>query len=402
MNVVFLTLSRITDMNDRGIYIDLLRKFRNEGHQVYVVCPFERRFGHRTELFESEGVKVLGVKVLNIQKTHFLEKGIATLLLEHQYAHAINKYLKGIKFDLILYSTPPITLAGVVKRLKAMNPHAHSYLLLKDIFPQNAVDLGMIKEGGLLHRHFRKQECELYRLSDYIGCMSPANVDFVVKYNPGVNPEKVEIAPNSVELGGASLVDDRMAVRRQFDLPTDKPVFIYGGNLGKPQGIDYLIACMEAVKERKDCFFVIIGTGTEYAKLAQWYATNKPGNVKVMAGLPKTDYDRLVQVCDVGLIFLDRRFLIPNYPSRLLSYMEYKMPILACTDVHTDIGSIAQENGYGYWCESRHTSDFVKLVDRYVSDPASIAVMGQKGYDFLKAHYTVDVTYEAVMRHFKD
>ena len=93
--------------------------------------------------------------------------------------------------------------------------------------------------------------------------------------------------------------------------------------------------------------FVVVGNGTEYSKLEDWYQNNITDNVKLMSRLPKEDYDMLVSSCDVGLIFLDHRFTIPNYPSRLLSYLEYKMPIICCTDPNTDIGRIAEENGYG-------------------------------------------------------
>lgn len=399
MNVIFLTLSRITNIRDRGIYTDLLRKFRDEGHSVFVVCPFERRLGKKTRLYESDGVKILGVKVLNIQKTNWVEKGLGTVLLESQYMRAVRHYLKAETFDLILYSTPPITLAGVVGRLKKRNPRARTYLLLKDIFPQNAVDLEMLKEGGLLHRYFRRKEKELYRLSDYIGCMSPANVEFLLRHNPEIAPCKVELAPNSVDPESAVFADDRDAVRREFGLPVNKPIFIYGGNLGKPQGIDFLIACLEANRTRTDCYFMVIGTGTEYDKLNRWYAAGEHPNMRLCPGMPKADYDRLVRSCDVGLIFLDHRFLIPNYPSRLLSYMEYKMPVLAATDVCTDIGSIAQVNGYGFWCESTDVAAFTALVDRYVFHPEMIRPMGECAYRFLLENYLVDHTYGKIVSH---
>jgi glycosyltransferase involved in cell wall biosynthesis len=118
-----------------------------------------------------------------------------------------------------------------------------------------------------------------------------------------------------------------------------------------------------------------------------------------MEALPKADYDMLVRSCDVGLIFLDHRFTIPNYPSRLLSYLEYKMPVLCATDVNTDIGKIAEENGYGYWCESVKPEDFTALVDKVLA--ADRKAMGERGYEFLKQNYLVEHTYNAIMKHLK-
>ena len=319
MNVIFLTVSRIRDIKTRGIYTDLMRKFRDEGHQVYIVSPVERQFGLPTELKGMDGVHILNVKTLNVQKTNVVEKGIGTLLLETQYKKAIKKYLGHISFDLILYSTPPITLNNVVGYLKDKNPQAITYLLLKDIFPQNAVDLGMFSKKSLFYKMFRRKEVQLYKKSDYIGCMSPANVDFVLKHNPFIPKEKVELAPNSIELIVKEETFDYKAIRLKYKLPLEKPIFIYGGNLGKPQGIDFLIRCLDVNKDRTDCHFLIVGNGTEYGKLESWYKQAKPKSVSLYARLPKEDYDILVQSCDVGLIFLDHRFLIPNFPSRLLS-----------------------------------------------------------------------------------
>ena len=406
MNVIFLTLVRIDNIEGRGIYQDLMRKFRDEGHQVYIVTPSERRLGQNTNLKESNGVKILNVKTLNIQKTNVVEKGIGTLLLERQYKAAIKKYLGDIKFDLITYSTPPITFTNVVKYLKKENPQAITYLQLKDIFPQNAVDIGMFGEKSVFNWYFRKKEKALYKVSDFIGCMSPANVKFVVEHNPEIKANRVEIAPNSIDLKEEreELTDSEQRkaanyyIRKKYDLPTDKPIFIYGGNLGKPQGIGYLVKCLEANKNRKDCYFVVVGSGTDYNLISDWYEMNKDKNVKLMSSLPKEDYDLLVKHCDVGLIFLDHRFTIPNYPSRLLSYLEYKMPVICATDVNTDIGKIAEENGYGYWCESVKPESFTALVDKMLASDRK--AMGEKGYQFLKDNYLVEHTYNAIMKHF--
>lgn len=407
MNVIFLTLVRISNIDERHIYADLMREFRDEGHHVYIVTAAERRLGQETSLVDSHGVKILNVKTLNVQKTNIVEKGIGTLLIESQFKAAIKKYLGDVKFDLITYSTPPITFTNVVKYLKHENPQAISYLQLKDIFPQNAVDIGMMSKTGvkgLLYKFFRKKEKALYKVSDYIGCMSPANVEFVLKHNLEIDASSVEVAPNSVELRDVRLEDEqekaeRYYIRKKYELPTDKPIFIYGGNLGKPQGIDYLVKCLEANKKRTDCYFVVVGTGTEYPRLEEWYHQNNNMNVKVMQGLPKADYDLLVKHCDVGMIFLDHRFTIPNYPSRLLSYLENKMPVLCATDENTDIGKIAEENGYGYWCESVKPEDFTALVDKMLTSDRK--AMGEKGYEFLKNNYLVEHTYNAIMAHFK-
>lgn len=321
--------------------------------------------------------------------------------MEYQYQQAIHTYWKDVKFDLILYSTPPITFNKVIASLK-IRYGAKTYLLLKDIFPQNAVDLGMFSKSSLFYWLFRKKEKQLYKLSDYIGCMSPANVEYVLKHNRFVNSNKVEVCPNSIELKkGNEYLIDRKTLLTKLNIPTNKLLFIYGGNLGRPQGVDFLMDVIEANEARDDTYFIIVGNGTEYGRISQFFEINSPRNSSLLSSLPKEEYDNLVKVCDVGLIFLDRRFTIPNYPSRLLSYLENGMPVLFATDLNTDIGRIAETNGYGMWTESGDLHRFMKLVDNLVSDKDLMKIMGKNAYSYLCANYTVQNSYRIIMKHFE-
>ena len=401
MNILFLTMfSGIENFQSRGIYTDLMRRFRNEGHEVYIVFPRERRLGFSTDLKVHDGVHILGVRTLNVTKTNIVEKGVGQVSIELLYRRAIKKYFKNINFDLILYSTPPITFTKVIEFVKKTNPQAKTYLLLKDIFPQNAVDMGMLSKNGikgLIYNFFRAKEKKLYAISDYIGCMSPANVKYVLEHNPEISKDLVEVAPNSLELVEAEKGEDNTVIAK-YNLPSDKPIFIYGGNLGVPQGIPFLIQCLEANADRDDCHFVVVGTGTYYHKLYDWYQTINPKSATVMEGLPKEDYDKLVQACHVGLIFLDYRFTIPNFPSRLLSYLEYSMPIISCTDPNCDMGYIAEENGFGFYVPSNDVSAFTQAVDKILA--SDIRAMGEKGNQFMKENYLVANTYDQIMKHF--
>ncbi len=391
----------MNSVEDRGIYTDLMRKFRDKGHKVYIVSPTERRDGLKTSVIEEKGVKILSVRTLNVQKTNVIEKGIGQVSIEFLYKRAIKEYFRGVNFDLILYSTPPITFPKVIEYAKKTNPSAKTYLLLKDIFPQNAVDMGMLSKSGvkgILYKFFRAKEKKLYALTDYIGCMSPANVRYVLEHNPEISPERVEVAPNSLELVEDEKTEDKRVLAK-YNIPTDKPIFIYGGNLGVPQGIPFLIQCLETNADREDCHFVVVGSGTYYQRLADWYQGRQPKAVTVMKGLPKEDYDRLVQACQVGLIFLDYRFTIPNFPSRLLSYLEYKMPVIACTDPNCDTGSIAESNGFGFYAPSNDVAAFTKTVDKMLA--SDMTAMGEKGYQFLKENYLIEHTYNQIIKHFE-
>lgn len=400
MNILFLTTGELESIEAHSIYPDLLRCFRNHGHNVYSVSTYERRVGKETEYIEENGHHALRVKTGNLTKCGTIEKGISTLLIELQYKTAIKKYLSDIKFDLVLYSTPPITLVNVIKYVKKRD-NAKTYLLLKDIFPQNAVDLGMMQTNGvmgLVYKYFRNKERGLYAISDKIGCMSQANVDYVIAHNKEISPQKVEICPNCIDVQQISISEkERATIRRKYGIPLDKKVFVYGGNLGKPQGIPFLIECLKTQEKNQKIYFLIVGNGTEYEKLESYFKEVKPQNMKLMKRLPNEDYDKMVAACDVGMIFLDYRFTIPNFPSRLLSYMQAKIPVLAITDSNTDIGDVIVDGGFGWWCESSNVASFSKKVMDILECES---ILGDRAFLYLNEYYTVEKSYEIIMKNF--
>jgi len=386
---------KINSFSERGIYTDLLSKFYEEGHEVFAVCPIERREKKKTSIRKEREGTILNVKTLNLQKTNIVEKGIGTLAIEYQFLSAIKKYFSKEKFDVIIYSTPPITFYKVINFIKKRD-QAYSYLLLKDIFPQNAVDMQMMKKNGILHKIFVKREKMLYAISDTIGCMSDANRDFIIKHNPDVNPKKVEVNPNSIKpVFFSQNMEEKNSIRLKYKLPTDKKIFIYGGNLGKPQGVDFLLETI-ILAEDKNIFFLIVGSGTEYGRIQKWFSERRPLNALLLAGLPKQEYDFILNSCDVGMIFLHNNFTIPNFPSRLLSYLEMKIPVLAATDLNTDIGNVIEDNKCGYKVISGDANGMLRAIENILCSDTNFNQMKENAWDLLQKEYNVERSYNLI------
>lgn len=400
MNVLFMTIGKMDDIEEHTIYCDLLRYFRDAGHSVYTISPYEKRTGLQTAYEEKNGIHMLHVRTGNVTgMVSLIEKGLAQLSIEPIFIKAIKKYYSNVKFDLVMYSTPPITFCNAIEYVKRRD-NAKTYLLLKDIFPQNAVDIGMMSKSGIkghLYKFFRNKEKKLYGLSDYIGCMSPANVEYVKQNNPEIDNYRVEVCPNCIEVVDKSInAEQRRSIRKKYDIPLEKRVFVYGGNLGKPQGIDFLIECLHSQENSKDNYFLIVGDGTEYGKIEEFVKSSNQNNIRLMKRLPQEDYDTMVGACDVGMIFLDHRFTIPNFPSRVLSYMQAKIPVLACTDSNTDIGKIIEEAGFGSWCESNDVNGFVECVNKIMQ----IQSVAEKEWNYLNKYYSTRNGYDIIMKHF--
>ena len=400
MNILFLTLGKIDSLENHTIYCDLLREFIKKGHSVSTLSP-----GNKKQEKIMYGCIECSLAYVDLDTVrggkNLIKKGFSTIRTGSSFIKGINQYYSNVGFDLVIYTTPPITFVSAVNYVKKRDG-AKTYLLLKDIFPQNAVDIGIMSKSGIkgfLYKYFRRQEKKLYAISDRIGCMSQANVDYVIIHNPEVDPKIVEVCPNSVEVIDKS-VDEytRREIRKKYGIPLDKKVFVYGGNLGKPQGIPFLIECLKKCRDIENAYFLIVGDGTEYGLLENYVGTEKPKNVKLMKRLPKEDYDTMVGACDVGLIFLDHRFTIPNFPSRLLSYMQAKLPVLACTDPNTDIGKVIVDGGFGWWCESNDAEAFMREIKKIMK--SDLIITRENEYQYLIDHYSSEETYKVIMSHF--
>ncbi|KUP22634.1 glycosyltransferase family 4 protein [Paenibacillus sp. DMB5] len=400
MKILFLTLAYPEGENAKNLYVDLMQEFKNRNNEVYVVCQREKRYGKETEMKLESGIHVLRVKTGNVTKTGFIEKGISTLMIESQFIQAIKIHYQNIKFDLVMYSTPPITFVKAVEYIQKRDG-SKTYLLLKDIFPQNAVDLGIIREKSLLWRYFRNKEKRLYAISDNIGCMSNANVEYVMKHNNEIDKKKIEVCPNSIKpIDRLNLsLNEKKQLRTKYNIPQDSVVYVYGGNLGKPQGIDFLLQALEACSKLEHVYFLIVGSGTEFDRLRNEIDANSQSNVRIERYMPKNEFDEVLSVSDVGLVFLDARFTIPNFPSRINSYMEFGLPILAATDSNTDVKEMLIHAECGLWSKSGDVESFIMNVEKLNTQEGLRIKMGTNARRYLEANFTVEKTYEIIISH---
>ena len=103
MKILFLTIGRFNSINDKGLYPDLLRALKNDGNEVYIVSPVQKREKKKTELIDENSSKLLKVKIGNITKCSIIEKGISTLMIKKHYKKAIKKYNTFLSFKAIVF-----------------------------------------------------------------------------------------------------------------------------------------------------------------------------------------------------------------------------------------------------------------------------------------------------------
>lgn len=398
MKILYISTVFPESSESSTIYTDLAEELAKK-HNVTVLTNIEKNKNKKSYLTKERGCTVLRVRTGNQYNVNFIEKTVSILTMPYLMIKGIKNYLQINTYDLILYEAPPVTIEKVIKYAKKKY-NAKTFLMLKDIFPQNAVDLDIIKKFSIIYMFFRIKEKMLYSISDGIGCMSKMNLEYVAEHNKNLI-SKLSIFENTKKIKNdykyIKTKDNNLLTK--YNIPTDKLLFVFGGNMGKPQGMKFLTDAIIASSNINNAFFVLVGRGTEKEKVKQ--KLQLMNNCVVLDNLNRQLYEQLLHNCDVGIISLDYRFTIPNYPSRILSYMEFGIPVLVTTDIHTDFKELIENSNCGFWCPSNSINKFVSIVRKYVEEPNNL-LLGKNGYKYLKNNLDVSISVKKLINFMED
>ncbi len=389
-SLVFISISEFPSIEASGIYTDLIREFVKNNWKVSVFygTTDKNRIGEEVDGF----VSLVPVIIRKYEKTSIVRKGLSILNFDRAFLNVIkNSQIHSV--DLLLYATPPITLTRTINWVK-ITFSARTYLLLKDIFPQNALDLGILSKFNPLYTYFSFIEKKLYALSDTIGCMSLANLSYINSKNH-IAVNKLEVNPNSIDISRIAFKGiNKAEVLSKYGISVESKIIVYGGNLGLPQGIPFLLNLMEfTLLRRQDIVWVVAGSGTH----AFMFENCQLENVHFLGNLSNEEFNTLTAISDVGLISLDSRFTIPNFPSRLLSYLSNSIPVLCLVDRVTDIGTMAEKHRFGLSALHGDLQGCYNAMTRLVDD-VDLNMFGKRGFDYLLSNFSSKLSYELIVK----
>ena len=177
---------------------ELARELVLQGNQVTVITP---ESGVSLHSFRSDSLD--NVSIWRFQSGPLKDKAkviraLNESLLSFKAWRVISKRVKKDSFDGIIYYSPSIFLGSLVEKLKK-RCNCKSYLVLRDFFPQWAVDSGLIRKGSLIERYFRFFEAVTYKNADMIGVMSHRNLEIFNDGRGGGDKNKLTNHKNSVQ-----------------------------------------------------------------------------------------------------------------------------------------------------------------------------------------------------------
>lgn len=387
MKILYFSTSFPSPDKGATIYTDLAEELYKRGHEIIVTVAEQKSNHKKTVLNTERGFPVLRVTVGDFYDVNVVKKAISQLMIPSKVYKEVIKRYGDSKFDLILFESPPITSAPLIKKLMKYFK-ADSYLMLKDIFPQNAVDLNLISSKGPIYKFYKRKERQLYETATFIGCMSEGNLRYIKEREPLFIQQKLELFPNTKTVTQLKSTDSNQ-IRKEFNIPDDATVFLFGGNMGKPQYIENLCYLIKTFKDDPEVYFMFVGRGTDRVKISETIKNNQITNAQSIENLPRDKYDNIVLASDIGIISLHPEFTIPNFPSRILSYMDFAKPVLAITDTSTDFRELIEHARCGEWVSASDRKGMIVAVKK-LKDKNLQKQLGQNGRDYFMENYTVD------------
>ncbi len=337
---------------------DLALEFNAQGI-VPIVITAEPRLKQSYFLEELDGIKVLRLKTAAYKNIGKFRRAISEIFLPFFMIHNFKKgEFHFLEWDAVVWYSPTIFLGPFIYYLKRKRS-CLSYLILRDIFPAWALDLGIIKRGFAYYL-FRTFERFQYSIADCIGVQAFGNL----KYFSELNYSNVEVLQNWLSPRPAS--ECRIDVSKLFD--NKRRILVYAGNMGIAQAMGMLLDMAEILLTRKDIGILLVGWGSDMVALQNNAKRRGLSNVIFQNQIPADEIQSLYAQCDVGLIALDPRHQTHNIPGKFLSYIHSGLPVLAIINDGNDLHSIINRYQVGRVTSNSNPLQLLDLVKSIIDE----------------------------------
>ena len=391
MKILFLLLQKAEEGQGSNMYTDLIEEFHNNGHDVTIMAPSNN--GKTYKATESK-LKVIRVNALPTQNIkNLIRKGVGLAMLPYFFKKAYKQHLRNQEFDWIIMPTPPITLVDFVTFVKK-ETQAKFYLILRDIHPQSAASIGLIKNKQM-YNYLERRASKGYHIADKIGCMSQGNIDFIRTNYPSIDPEKVVLLYNW-QKESKQQTNGEDDIRKKYNLD-NKIVALFGGTIGYGQRVENLYDLAKHYRERKKVVFLIVGRGVEKDRLELMAKEENLTNMMFLDFLPRDDYLTLVSSADIGLISINENYKVPTCPSKAVAYMALGIPVFAMINPNSDYGDFIQNSGAGYWAVGNDKENVYNNFDKIASSDALRKQMSEAGRAFYLKELTSEVAFKTMI-----
>lgn len=336
---------------------DLSREFVRQGHSLCVLLPAPNQ-SEPWRLEEFDGVQVLRVKAPRTKDIGYVRRTLAELTMPFAMLRNLRKSpLAKERWDGVVWYAPSIFHGPLVSALKKSS-RCNSYLIIRDIFPEWAVDMGLMGRG-LPYRFFDAVARYQYSVADVIGVQTPGNRQY---FAPWLKQPSRQLEVLQNWLGKPAQV--RCSIRVDQSTLAGRKVFVYAGNMGVAQGMDILLDLAEKLRNRTDVGFLFVGRGSDTARLKVAAQSRQLDNLVFFDEIDPDEIPDLYAQCNAGIVALDPRHKSHNIPGKFLTYIQSGLPVLANINAGNDLAQMIRDEGVGQVCESNQVDELLLLTEK--------------------------------------
>jgi glycosyltransferase involved in cell wall biosynthesis len=351
---------------------DLVREFADQGHEPTVIVP-DASQPESWKIERNGRITVLRVRTPRTKDIDYIRRTINEMRLPWVLLRAVRASGVGSqRWDGVVWYSPTIFLGPIVRALRRQSG-CRSYLILRDIFPEWVVDMGLMRRG-LAYWFFKWIERGQYAVADTIGVQTPANLPYLKQWSRRPN-RRLEVLQNWLRPAASTgcridVSRTRLAGRR---------ILVYTGNMGVAQGMDVFMELAERMKNDPRVGFLFVGRGSDAARFAVLAESRRLDNVVFHDEIEPEEIPGLLRQCHVGIVALDPRHKSHNIPGKFLTYMQAGLPVLARINPGNDLEHLIRSEGVGQVCTTGGASALQELVERLISDPDELAAARDRG-----------------------
>ncbi|MGA1866917.1 MAG: glycosyltransferase family 4 protein [bacterium] len=371
---------------------ELAESLLERRHKVSIVTCFPKynlisnRKNSFRKLTIKDNITILRLKTLPHHKVNFIVRGLSQLTLPYIFLWNIKKYITQ-KIDVVIVYSPPLPLAIVGNKIKKL--HGAEYILnVQDIFPQNAIDLGILR-NKLLIKFFEILEKNSYKCADKIVVHSKGNKNFLIK-KKDIPEDRVHIIHNWIDISPYINLQRTGELRKKYDIE-DKFIFLFAGIIGPSQGLDLIINIAYKIKEISDICFLFIGDGTEKEKLIKKAKCFGLNNILFKTFISKEDYPKLLKNVDIGMACLTSKNKTPVVPGKILGYMAAGIPVAAFLNRESDGHTIIKEAACGYTADSDNEAKVLEIILQIYNERNRLKQYGENGFKYISANFEKNI-----------
>ncbi len=338
---------------------DLAVEFVRQGVATIVVTPDSGVQGS-IDIAELDGIRVFRLKTPKHKNIGRIRRTLAEILMPFFMIRNFRKSMvTNAHWDAVIWYSPTIFLGPFIFYLK-MKKSCSTYLILRDIFPAWALDLGLIRKG-FAYYFFKIFERFQYSIADCIGVQSPGNLDYFKSW-PSFSRKKIGVLQNWLTPKNSSYCSIDIST-----LPiANRKIFVYAGNMGVAQGMEDLLHLAESLLMRSDIGFLFVGRGTDMAFLRHEAKKRGLVNTVFCDEIDASEIPGLYSQCHVGLIALHPSHKTHNIPGKFISYLQSGLPVMAIINEGNDLQLIIDRYQVGKVTTSRNPEHLQKLAESLV------------------------------------